>query len=59
MSTPRTWLADVIARINDITILKLDELPPLNSKTDRARLAAVAVLPVINSRPPPCGYLYR
>jgi len=37
---PQAWLADVLARINDHAIHRLDELLPWNWKTDRARLAA-------------------
>jgi len=37
---PRAWLADVLARINDHAIHKLDQLLPWNWKTEPARLAA-------------------
>jgi transposase len=37
---PQAWLADVLARINDHNIQKLDQLLPWNWKLDRARLAA-------------------
>jgi transposase len=37
---PQAWLADVLARINDPNIRKLDELLPWNWKTTAARLAA-------------------
>jgi transposase len=37
---PQAWLADVIARINDHNIQKLDQLLPWNWKIDRAKLAA-------------------
>ena len=36
---PQAWLADVLARINDYNIRKLDQLLPWNWKTE-ARLAA-------------------
>jgi transposase len=36
---PQTWLADVLARINDHNIRNLDQLLPWNWKTARARLA--------------------
>ena len=36
---PQAWLADVLARINDPNIRKLDELLPWNWKTTAARLA--------------------
>jgi transposase len=37
---PQAWLADVLARINDHNIQKLDELLPWNWKNDRTKLAA-------------------
>jgi transposase len=37
---PQAWLADVLARINDHSIHKLDQLLPWNWKIDRAKLAA-------------------
>ena len=37
---PQAWLADVLARINDHSIQRLDELLPWNWKTTRAKLAA-------------------
>jgi transposase len=37
---PQAWLADVLARINDHKIQKLDELLPWNWKTNSANLAA-------------------
>jgi transposase len=37
---PQAWLADVLARINDHNIRKLDQLLPWNWKNDRAKLAA-------------------
>jgi transposase len=37
---PQAWLADVLARINDHNIQKLDELLPWNWKTAAAKLAA-------------------
>jgi hypothetical protein len=37
---PQAWLADVLARINDHNIQKLDQLLPWNWKIDRAKLAA-------------------
>jgi transposase len=37
---PQAWLADVLARINDHNIQKLDQLLPWNWKSDRAKLAA-------------------
>ena len=37
---PQAWLADVLARINDHNIRKLDQLLPWNWKLDRAKLAA-------------------
>jgi transposase len=37
---PRAWLADVLARINDHAIHRLDQLLPWNWKTQPARLAA-------------------
>jgi transposase len=37
---PQAWLADVLTRINDHNIQKLDQLLPWNWKTDRAKLAA-------------------
>ena len=37
---PQGWLADVLARINDHNIQKLDELLPWNWKTAAAKLAA-------------------
>jgi transposase len=37
---PQAWLADVLARINDHSIQKLDQLLPWNWKTAPAKLAA-------------------
>jgi hypothetical protein len=37
---PQTWLADVLARINDHNIHRLEELLPWNWKSRPARLAA-------------------
>jgi transposase len=37
---PQAWLADVLARINNHNIQKLDQLLPGNWKNDRAKLAA-------------------
>jgi transposase len=37
---PQAWLADVLARINDHNVQKLDQLLPWNWKNDRAKLAA-------------------
>jgi transposase len=37
---PQAWLADVLARINDHNIQKLDQLLPWNWKTASAKLAA-------------------
>ena len=37
---PQAWLADVLARINDHNIQRLDQLLPWNWKTDTAKLAA-------------------
>jgi transposase len=37
---PQAWLADVLARINDLNIQKLDQLLPWNWKNDSAKLAA-------------------
>ena len=37
---PQAWLADVLARINDHNIQRLDELLPWNWKNSRAKLAA-------------------
>jgi transposase len=37
---PQAWLADVLARINDHNIQRLDELLPWNWKNNRAKLAA-------------------
>jgi len=37
---PQAWLADVLTRINDHNIQKLDQLLPWNWKNDRAKLAA-------------------
>ena len=37
---PQTWLADVLARINDHNIRELDQLLPWNWKAAQARLAA-------------------
>jgi transposase len=37
---PQAWLADVLARINDHNIQKLDQLLPWSWKLDRAKLAA-------------------
>jgi transposase len=37
---PQAWLADVLARINDHNIQRLDQLLPWNWKNDRAKLAA-------------------
>src|SRR5262245_8283949 len=37
---PQAWLADVLARINDHNIQKLDQLLPWNWKTTSAKLAA-------------------
>jgi transposase len=37
---PQAWLADVLGRINDHTIQKLDQLLPWNWKTAAAKLAA-------------------
>ncbi len=38
---PQAWLADVLARINDHKIQRLDQLLPWNWKTAAAKLAAV------------------
>ena len=37
---PQAWLADVLARINDHNIQRLDQLLPWNWKTAAAKLAA-------------------
>jgi transposase len=37
---PQAWLADVLARINDHNVQKLDQLLPWNWKNERAKLAA-------------------
>jgi hypothetical protein len=37
---PQAWFADVLARINDHNIRKLDQLLPWNWKTTSAKLAA-------------------
>jgi transposase len=37
---PQAWLADVLARINDHAIHRLDQLLPWNWKTRSARLTA-------------------
>jgi hypothetical protein len=37
---PQAWLADVLARINDHNVQKLDALLPWNWKTAAAKLAA-------------------
>jgi transposase len=37
---PQAWLADVLARINDHNVQKLDQLLPWNWKNERAELAA-------------------
>ena len=37
---PQAWLADVLARINDHNIHRLDQLLPWNCKAQSARLAA-------------------
>jgi transposase len=37
---PQAWLADVLARINDHNIQKLDQLLPWNWKNERRKLAA-------------------
>jgi len=37
---PQAWLADVLARINDQNIHRLDQLLPWNWKIQPARLAA-------------------
>jgi transposase len=37
---PQAWLGDVLARINDHSIRKLDQLLPWNWSNDRAKLAA-------------------
>jgi transposase len=37
---PQAWLTDVLARINDHNIQKLDQLLPWNWKNERAKLAA-------------------
>ncbi len=37
---PQAWLADVLARINDHNVHKLDQLLPWNWKNERAKLAA-------------------
>jgi transposase len=37
---PQAWLADVLARINDHSIRKLDQLLPWNWKNDQVKLAA-------------------
>jgi transposase len=37
---PQAWLADVLARINDHNIHKLDQLLPWNWKAAPAKLAA-------------------
>jgi transposase len=37
---PQAWLADVLARINDHNIQKLDQLLPWNWKSTPAKLAA-------------------
>ena len=37
---PQVWLADVLGRINDLSIRDLDQLLPWNWKPTSARLAA-------------------
>lgn len=37
---PQAWLADALCRIADIPVSGVEELPPLNWKTQSARLAA-------------------
>jgi transposase len=37
---PQAWLADVLARINDHSIRKLDQLLPWNWNTAPTKLAA-------------------
>jgi hypothetical protein len=37
---PQAWLADVLARINDLSIRDFDQLLPWNWKPASARLAA-------------------
>jgi transposase len=37
---PQAWLANVLARINDHNIQRLDQLLPWNWKTTSAKLAA-------------------
>src|SRR5215470_1027355 len=37
---PQAWLADVLARINDHVIHRIDQLLPWNWKTEPARLVA-------------------
>jgi hypothetical protein len=37
---PHVWLAEVLARINDHNIQKLDQLLPWNWKNERAKVAA-------------------
>ena len=37
---PQAWLGDVLARINDHSIRKLDQLLPWNWKAPPAKLAA-------------------
>jgi hypothetical protein len=37
---PQAWLADVLARINDLRIQDLDQLLPWNWKPPAIRLAA-------------------
>jgi transposase len=37
---PQAWLADVLARINNHNVQKLDQLLPWNWKSERAKLAA-------------------
>jgi len=37
---PQAWLADVLARINDHNVQRLDQLLPWNWKAEAAALAA-------------------
>ena len=37
---PQAWLADVLARINDHNVHRLDQLLPWNWKNDQDKLAA-------------------
>jgi putative tryptophan/tyrosine transport system substrate-binding protein len=55
---PQAWLADVLARINDHNIQKLDQLLPWNWKTTAAKLAASqsALRPTAAPRSSPYGY---